>query len=306
MPSHETIRSHRVTSQGVGLNVLETGNPAGRTLLMLHGLRDTAHALLPMAQQYCGDYRILALEHRGHGGSEATDAFTMPGFVLDVHDTVQALATDPIVLLGHSLGGHVAAKYAALFPDRVDRLILVEGLGPPARESDDAQTLAAFRDRMLAILPPRTQRVMPDLEFVAGRLQANNPRLPPAEARRLAEHLSRPVSGGYQWAFDARAEGVFLTTSEADNQRFWRAIQAPTLVVSGRDSYQYWGRMREDPNEGRFAAGEMEARVALMPRGEHHWLADAGHMVHYDQPDKLGQLCRQFLGAETGPDSATE
>ncbi len=292
------VTRHTVQSQGIELNVLEAGTPDGPTVVVAHGLRDTAHAFLPMLQAHLGDgYRLLLPEHRGHGDSDRSDAYAMPNFILDLHRVVTALTDAPVALIGHSLGGHVTTRYAALYPELVRCLVVVEGLGPPRRphEGNAAAEVAAFR-QMLDRLEPPAARTLPSREDARARLLRNNPRLTEALADVLAEHMLTPVAGGFAWNFDARTASAFVGTSRAQNEAFHSQVTAAVCLVSGALSHEYWGReMAADGFTGRFAEGEMEARAAQFPHHEHHWFERSGHMVHYDEADRLGRLCRTFL-----------
>lgn len=295
---------HRVSGNGIELNILEVGRPTDPCVVMLHGLRDTAWALLPVAAHLSGAhtpaYRVLITELRGHGASQRSDAYGMPNFLLDLYQTIQTLTPAGCALFGHSLGGHVVTKFAALFPELVKALLVVEGLGPPKRphEGDDELEVAAYRDMLLSRAVPRPSSGKPivDNADVAARLCRNNPRLTAAAAAHIAPHMVQQIDGKLRWAFDSRASSVFIGTSPADNVRFWRQVQAPTCIVSGTLSYQYWGREMPNPDfSGHFAEGEMEQRVQNFAQHEHHWFENSGHMVHYDEPDRLGALSRQFL-----------
>ena len=122
-----------VKSNGLTLSVLELGRKSSgnTTIVMHHGLRDSAHALLPTATQLSEHFHILVPELRGHGRSDRGDAYGAFDFVLDLHETIETLAGNRIALFGHSLGGHIVSKYAANFPEKVHALMIVEGLGPP-------------------------------------------------------------------------------------------------------------------------------------------------------------------------------
>ena len=92
------------------------------------------------------------------------------------------------------------------------------------------------------------------------------------------------------------ASTLSIGNTQRDNARFWRAVSCPTCIVTGRLSFEYWGRqMTGDGFDGSFREGEMESRVAEFQRAEHHWFDHSGHMVHYDEADRLGQLTRHFL-----------
>ena len=293
------IREVTVATGELNLNVLDMGNPDGLPIICVHGLRDTAHALIPALTWPDASYRVLLPELRGHGGSDATDAFAMPNFLQDVIAVANHFNLDRFALFGHSLGGHVTSKVAALWPERVTALIIVEGLGPPRRphEGDPARELEAYRAMLETRLITKTQRPMADLQDAIQRLVRNNPRLSSTEAERLAPHLTKPArDGGYIWSFDSRAAGVFIGSSALENTRFWQAVQAPACIIAGALSHEYWGREMADPDfTGRFAEGEMEARAANFSQHELHWFEHSGHMVHYDEPERLRQVTRAFL-----------
>jgi pimeloyl-ACP methyl ester carboxylesterase len=280
--------------------VLEVGSAsAEHTLLCMHGLRDSAQSLVPAFERNFppSKYRILLPDLRGHGESQWSAAYGMANFILDLHNTVEQLVDGKFSLFGHSLGGHVAAKYAALYPENVDTLIIAEGLGPPVRpyEGDDTQELVAYRGMLERFRPTKT-RTMVDFEEVQRRLQRNNPRLQPDVAQALVPHLVVPHENGWRWAFDFRANSAFIGASTDENKKFWRQVNSPTLLVSGIHSHEYWGHaMGADNFSGKFAEGEMENRIACFKDARHHWLEHSGHMIHYDEPQRLGKLCFEFM-----------
>ncbi len=296
-------REFQINVQGVRINVLEFGSPNGKPVLCIHGLRDTAHALLPIfSNGWAGElpYRILIPELRGHGLSGETDAYAMPNFLQDVLALIEHEKLDHVALFGHSLGGHIATKVAAMWPELTSTLMVVEGLGPPARPhaGDERLEVHTYRQMLENRLLPRSSKSMPSLADATLRLLRNNPRLDPQEADRLAPHLTRELPGGdgLTWAFDSRAASVFIGSGHLENEKFWRQIQAPTCIVSGTLSYEYWGQQTStDDFTGKFAEGEMENRAAQFTNHEHHWFDHSGHMVHYDEPNRLGLLCRKFL-----------
>ena len=299
------MRQHRVHSNGVDLNVLDLGRADDPAVIMVHGLRDTAWSLLPIAKHLVSTnddhagYRVLIAELRGHGASDRSHAYAMPDFLLDLYQVV-GLTSGTCAMLGHSLGGHVVTKFAAMFQETVKALLVVEGLGPPKRphEGDEALEVKAYREMLLSRVSGRSSRGKPieSIDDVVARLCRNNPRLDADEAERIAPHLVTEVDGVLSWAFDSRANSVFVGSNHADNARFWRQVQATTCLVSGTLSYQYWGReMASAEFNGHFAEGEMETRANHFAHHEHHWFEHSGHMVHYDEPDRLGVLARNFL-----------
>jgi pimeloyl-ACP methyl ester carboxylesterase len=304
----ERITEHTLKSIDAELSVLEIGQAANPTVIMVHGLRDSAWSLVPVASelaQASGNrppLRVLITELRGHGRSSHSAAYAMPNFLLDLHTVIQQLSPNGCALFGHSLGGHITSKFAALFPELVRALIVVEGLGPPTRphEGDEAMEIQAYRQALLTRLnkPHGTSKPIPSISDVVARLCRNNPRLDTQRAQELAPHLviAQPDTDTFRWSFDTRASSVFIGSSTADNARFWRQVQAPTCIISGALSFEYWSKEMPAENfTGHFAEGELETRAALFNNHEHHWFAQSGHMVHYDEPGHLAEVCHNFL-----------
>jgi pimeloyl-ACP methyl ester carboxylesterase len=293
---------HRIDSNGIALNVLELApeNKATATLVMHHGLRDSAYALLPIASVLSEQFHVLLPELRGHGQSDTSDAYGVFDFVLDVHEVISALAGDRLALLGHSLGGHIVSKYAAIFPERVEAVAIIEGLGPPhrAHETNEAAEMQVLQFMILNRLrqQPRRSRPIRNEADALERLLRNNPRLERNQAANLVPHLLRPIADGFEWAFDSRASSVFVGASRENDAKFWRNIKAPCLVVSGTLSLEYWGsEMGDETFDGHFAENEMQQRIDLFDDCEHYWFENAGHMVHYDDPGQLANVCLTFF-----------
>jgi pimeloyl-ACP methyl ester carboxylesterase len=290
-----------VDANGVDLSVYTLGNSNGPPLVMLHGMRDVALGLLPVAEALSDDFSVVLPDLRGHGKSARPGGYAMPQFLFDLHQVLDALGIERAALLGHSLGGQIVGRFAALFPRRVTAAVIVEGLGPPARPftDDPEQALEWEAARLLESLgaPPST-RALPDLAFAAARLIANNPRLSQARAAELARAATELDADGRRvWAFDPRARSVFTGLPPADGERYWRAVRARTLIVSGALAHEYWGGAMADGTnwEGRFAPGELEARVALFRNAEHVLFEGSGHMVHFDEPERLARVVGEFL-----------
>ncbi|MEM7079789.1 MAG: alpha/beta hydrolase [Pseudomonadota bacterium] len=301
MHNHE--QHHQLEQHGVVVAVTELNPPGSHsnapTVVMVHGLRDTAEALRSIAQRYvAAGYRVLLPHLRGHGRSGHADHYAMPSFLLDLAQVYDTLCKAPVALFGHSLGGHIVSKYAALFPEQIRAAMIIEGLGPPTRrhEGDEAAEIAAYRFMLQARTQRGKARSYQDLQQVSERLLHNNPRMSPALAAHIAPHLTRTTPEGLTWNFDPIANSVFIGSSQAENAKFWRQVQCPTCLISGTLSYEYWGREMADPDfSGRFAEGEMEQRAKNFAHHEHHWFEHSGHMVHYDEPDRLADVTTAFL-----------
>jgi 4,5:9,10-diseco-3-hydroxy-5,9,17-trioxoandrosta-1(10),2-diene-4-oate hydrolase len=126
-------RERRISAAGVGITAFEAGSaaPDARTLVLVHGLGHWTQAawdaLVPLLD---GDLRIVAFDLPGFGRSEKPKArYDTAFFATVVTQALDALAPGAFALCGHSLGGYVAATYAAAHPRRVERLILIAPAG---------------------------------------------------------------------------------------------------------------------------------------------------------------------------------
>lgn len=125
-PDSSPHRSTFVEANGQRLHLLDWGGN-GIPIVFLPGLGHTAHVFDEIAPRFVDRYRVLALTLRGHGGSSApSHPYTVDSLAADVHGALVALHLADVVLVGHSLGGHVANRVAALYPNSVSRVIYLD------------------------------------------------------------------------------------------------------------------------------------------------------------------------------------
>jgi pimeloyl-ACP methyl ester carboxylesterase len=293
-------RHQRVTSAGATLSVLTLGDPAHPPLVIVHGIRDVAASLLVIAEAFAERFHVVLPELRGHGDSDNSNAYTIWQFVYDLHRLVEALGLERPVVVGHSLGGQIAAHHAALFPDEVRALAIVEGLGPPTRpqELDPELRRVGQREQLLAMMQmPEHSRPLPSLEFAAERLRANNPTLSQERAVWLADHGTAIAADGKRyWKFDQRVGQIWLSTDPELSRTRWRQIRCPTLIVTAGRAHTYWTAQMPNANwDGRYTDGDLAERLRCFRDAEHVRIDGAGHMVHFDAPAALVAAIERFL-----------
>jgi pimeloyl-ACP methyl ester carboxylesterase len=297
---------HRVESSGVALNVLTLGDPRNPPLVIVHGIRDVAASLFVIAEPLARRWYVVLPELRGHGDSDNSSHYSIWQFIYDLYRIIEALGLKAPVVVGHSLGAQIATHHAALFPEQVRALVVVEGLGPPERpyEADPDARLVAQREQLLATMQlPEHSRPLPSVEFAAERLQANNPRLTRERAHWLADHGTAVAADGMRyWKFDQRVGQIWLTTDPELNRRRWRQVQCATLIVTADLAHEYWTAQMPIPGwDGRFKEGDLAERLRCFRNAAHVRIANAGHMVHFDAPDLLVDAIERFLQRVQGP-----
>jgi pimeloyl-ACP methyl ester carboxylesterase len=274
-------------SQRLRLHYVDWGNAGAPPLLLLHGGRDHCRSWDWVAAALRRDWHVLAPDLRGHGDSQwsANGDYAMTGYVYDLAQLIHQQELAPATIIAHSLGGMIALRYAGIYPERVRRLVAIEGLGPsPRRQRERARQPVAERlQHWIAAqrgLAGRLPRRYARLEDAFRRMREANAHLSPEQAWHLTQYgVNQNEDGTYSWKFDnyVRLEPPCDLTS-AEIEELWGRITCPTLLVYGQES-----RVSNPQEDGR-ARHFRNARVVT--------LAGAGHWVHHDRLDAFLELLR--------------
>ncbi len=280
--------SRHFIAQRLRLHYLDWGNGAAPPLILLHGGRDHAHSWDWVARSLRDRWHVIAPDLRGHGDSawSPDGAYQVNDFVYDLAQLIHQLAEEPVTIVAHSYGGAIALLYAAIYPDRVRRLVAIEAMLPPAPGAPATRAAPqVWRDwieerRAIAIRSPRRYASLDD---ALARMRAANAHLSEAQARHLTVHgVNRNEDGTFSWKFDNlfRA-GSPRNMTEAEQCQLWEAVTCPVLLARGEDSWA------TDPADDGRLAHFADARVVRF--------ADAGHWVHHDRLEAFVAELRAFL-----------
>ncbi len=277
-------------SQRQILHYVDWGNVGAPTLVLVHGGRDHCRSWDWVADRLRQSWHVVALDLAGHGDSawRSDGHYTMAGFVFDLAEFIRSQLTAPVTLIGHSLGGNICVRYAGLFPDQVDKLASIEGLGPsPGRLAERENIsmgdhLRTWIDQKREILE-RQERTYPTFEAALARLREAHPRLSDEQARHLAQHGVRQVEvGNWRWKFDPaiRAWPPYEMLHR-EIETIWQAISAPVLLFHGSES---WHTSPDgDGRAGNFATVRVEK------------IDGAGHWLHHDKFEEFMAKLTNFL-----------
>jgi pimeloyl-ACP methyl ester carboxylesterase len=288
-------RSEFLTVRGLRTHVRHWGREGAPVIFMVHGWMDVAASFQFVVDALEGDWHVIAPDWRGFGLSERAhaDTYWFPDYVADLDAILDHYAPDGAVnLLGHSMGGNVVGIYAGVRPARVRRLINLEGFGMPASNPEQApRRYAKWLDELR---DPPVLRAYPTRAAVAARLQKTNPRLSDARADFLSRHWAAQNEAG-DWEIlgdPAHKKPNPILYQIEEVMACWRAITAPVLWIEAEDTnmWQWMGPKAE-------ARVEIDRRLAQLAQVSTHMMADAGHMLHHDQPQELARLVEQFLRA---------
>ena len=279
--------SHFFYSGRLKLQFWDWGNEARPPVLLIHGGRDHARSWDWVARSLRDSWHIYALDLRGHGNSAWAPgaAYTIAEYVSDVATLIDIIAPGPIRLIAHSLGGAIGLSYAAVYPDRVHRVVAIEGLGYPQHHEIHQPLAAQFRRWITAQrrLIAKSAPGYPTLEEAVARMKEANPRLSDEVARHLTLHgTNRDTDGSLVWKFDnfVRSTAPYGTGPE-ELGAMWADITCPVFMPWGLESFM--------------PLPDGDPRVERIPNCRIKTYANAGHWVHHDRLEDLVADCAEFL-----------
>jgi pimeloyl-ACP methyl ester carboxylesterase len=291
-------RSEFVNIRNLSYHVQIWGTPSAEKvpLVLMHGWMDVAASYQFVVDALSHDHYVIAPDWRGYGQTDSggVDNFWFPDYLADLDFLLDHYAPQtPVNLVGHSMGGNVVMLYAGVRPERIRRLVNLEGFGMPATTPDQApKRYARWMDELkqlhrgeLALRPYESA------DGVARRLMKTNPRLSLDKANWLAQH----------WAA-ANAQGEWTILGEAAHKitnanlyqlpevlEIYKNISMPVLAVEASDnSLDMWWK-------GKFKLLEYHERLQNVTQVEIAVINDAGHMMHHDQPEQLAALIERFI-----------
>ena len=277
-------------SQRLRLHYVDWGNPDAPPLILQHGGRDHCRSWDWVAEELSKDWHVIAPDLRGHGDSAwAPDGnYEMNAFVYDFAQLVHTLGHDQVTIVSHSLGGNIATRFTGLYPEKVRKLVNIEGLGPSpeTRAQREAAGYAnRFRDwiEKRRAAAGRIPRRYPTIEAAFARMKEENSFLTDEQARHLTIHgASRNEDGTWSWKFDPYLNvWPFEDTPQHLSEELWRAITCPVLLLYGNDSWA--------------TSPTKDGRDKLFQNARVVDFVDAGHWLHHDQFDRFIAEVRAFL-----------
>lgn len=286
-------RSEFVALRGLNMHIRHWGKPEAPKLFMVHGWMDVAASFQFVVDCLAQDWHVIAPDWRGFGLTEypKVESYWFPDYVADLDAILQHYSPEQTVnLLGHSMGGNIAMLYAGVRPERIAKLINLEGFGMPMTQAKQAP--GRYRKWLDELRETPSLRAYASALEVAARLQKTNPRLSDERASFLAQHWAKENAQG-QWellADPAHKNSSPLLYHVDEVLECWQNIAAPVLWVEANDT-DIW-RMIGSKEEARI---EIDRRMQFIPQLQTKIVMDAGHMLHHDQPEVLAQMIEEFL-----------
>lgn len=286
-----TSHSEFIRVRGLRCHVRRWGDPAAPKIFLLHGWLDVSATWQYVAQGLLPQFQVLCPDWRGFGHSEwPQDGYWFQDYVADFEAIADHYSPDqPILLVGHSMGGQVASLYAGLRPARVAKLVCLDSLFLPDMEMKlITQRFRAWLDE-LKDLPE--QKYYPSFEDLAGRIRKQHPDLSPERALFVAHCWGREDGRGrISLCADPkhRLRGPGLYHAE-ESLAIWREVTAPTLFVDGGKS----------PFAKAVTAEETKRRRACFRVHREARIENGSHMLHFSAPEETARAITNFLASGT-------
>ena len=242
----------------------------GQTVVFLHGLLGNSKSWALQFERLSGDFRMVAWDAPGFGESDPLPA-TIDAYVEALREFLDFLGEQKVFLVGHSMGGTVASRFAALYPGRVARLVL-SCTHPGYADPETAPMSAKFENRMREYEELGAQ--------VYGERRARD-LLPEGKAGCPLSVVALAA----EVASEVRPEGLSVATRMlqlADNRPLLPKITAPTLILTGSVDTVVQPRLRED-------------LLALTPHEKHIDMPGLAHAPYFEAPDYYSDLISDFL-----------
>jgi pimeloyl-ACP methyl ester carboxylesterase len=293
-------RTEFVPVRHLNYHVRQWGQPdASRPpLVLVHGWMDVSASWQFVVDAMRSDRWIIAPDWRGFGLTRAEgpapDTYWFPDYLADLDILLDHYAGERAVdLVGHSMGGNVAMIYSGVRPQRIHRLVNLEGFGmPETRPAQAPGRYAQWMDEVKALHRGENGlKNYASVDGVAQRLMKTNPRLPRDKADWLARHWAAPnPEGDWEILGDAGHKIVSANLYRLDEAlELYRRIGVPVLsVTASDDSLSLWWK-------GAYTLAQYAERIQSVRDLRTAEVHDAGHMMHHDQPSEVAALLEDFF-----------
>ena len=285
-PLSDAPQARFYQSHGLRLHYTDWGNASAPPLLLVHGGLDHSRSWDHVARALRANFHVIAPDLRGHGDSDWAkgSSYSLADHVYDLACLVKSEALENVAVVGHSMGGMVSLTFAGAFPEKVSRLVVLDGVTNfPARRVKPIEARIADWVGDLDKTAQRKSQHYASVADGADRMLGRNARLTREQAMHLATHaLKADAGGGYSWKFDPylRARAPYRLSLE-DNIALWSRIACPTLLVAGSESFL------PDPETAGVLGHFQQAELVK--------IEGAGHWVQHDKPAEIIDALKTFL-----------
>ncbi|MDY6946628.1 MAG: alpha/beta hydrolase [Pseudomonadota bacterium] len=282
------VQNQTLEARGLRFHLYRWAGSDPEPLVLLHGWGDSGATYQFLVDCFTADRTCIAIDMRGFGRTQRpVDGYWFPDYLADLDALLDQLAPDaPVDLIGHSMGGNIAMLYAGVRPQRIRRLVSLEGFGMSRTTPEQAP--ARYTQWLDEVKHGSEFNVYDDQEQLVRVLARRNPRTARERLDFIARAWGTPREDGkIELRADPKHRRVNpILYSREQAEACWRAIEAPLLFVLG-DQSDLVKRMGAELQQHELGA--------LLRTGTFATIKDAGHMMHHEQPAAVAAVIEEFL-----------
>lgn len=251
------------------LNHKEYGQ--GKPIIILHGLFGSLDNWATMAKNLGNHFRVITMDLRNHGNSPHSEEWNYSLMANDVLETMNSLSIEKACLAGHSMGGKTAMVFAGLFPEKIEKLMVID-IGPKYYPPHHHEILEALNSVKVEQITARKEA-----EEKLGEKISD-----PGIKQFLLKNLFWVTEGRLAWRFNLKTISEKIEIVGAATPGEGKTILTPTLFVKGSNSGYI---KKEDENQIKNSFGEVEIIE----------IEGAGHWIHAEKPAELFRCFLDFF-----------
>lgn len=282
------VQLETLAARGLDFQLYRWPGTDPQPVVLLHGWGDCGATWQFMVDQLPQRRTLLAFDARGFGRTQwPQDGYWFPDYLADLDAILDRVAADaPVDLVGHSMGGNIAMLYAGIRPQRVRRVISLEGFGLARTTADLAP--ARYRQWLDEQVQQPIFATYASFAQFAQVLGRRHPRIPPDRLDFICRSWGKQrADGRIELRADPKHKQINPVLYQREQaQACWREIVAPLLLVAA-DQSEFARQVPDEFNEQKLATLFRDARVTT--------IADAGHMMQHEQPRAVAELVESFL-----------
>ena len=249
-------------------------------VVIVHGFMDHHIAWETIALSlYENGTTVISYDQRGHGRSShvaSSSQYHFPDYISDLHRLLEVLNIPKCTLVGHSMGGTIASIFSSVFPNLVQKLFLIEGLGPS--HENEEQSFHRLRRHFYQRTRLVNHKTYPAFSDLCNRIQRIYPYISDEQARKFAHYLGIEVkSGEWTWRYDVRhKDAAAISFHSGRHIELLSHIKTPTYLVFGQES---WYNNLSD----------IQNRIQVLSNCVEVQNFDCGHNPHVECPQQLSE-----------------
>ena len=248
---------------------IEDSKKGDKVILLLHGYMETMYIWEEMYKELCGDYRVIRMDMPGHGLTCTAPVNTMELMATVAKGVLDVCGVQKATVIGHSMGGFAAIKCCELFPDRFEKLVLLNSY--PYEETDESRATRA------------REQVVLNADHLTTLAELSIPKLfHPDNLRRLDEKIRETIEICETHDPAGIVASVKGIIQKEDSSAFLKGCKIPVMSICGDSDTLVTEGIRN-----RMAADFPNIKQIILPK--------CGHNVFLEYPEKTLELIREFV-----------